>query len=1598
MSIVGNTDGAVRRFFLSCLVLLFSMVAMAQTPYSITFTHSPGQGNTSLDARGMQPVHELTYVYYMKTNETRTLKMPLASANNRLKGYSRWYDYEADSMSSVVAGMTYRKPTNSTTTIHYTNYGVINYQKTLGGGVQIQPEASITFNGTAIKIACDVSNYGDFQITPSGSNLSSVVEPTLSYRVIFDIRPASEIAAKINSSTPYENYNFIAPASSNILLTTAMNSDGNTSCYYYTRQNNLTQITSCTMYRSTSENSGYTEYNSTCTADRMYSVTAPAAGSTYYYELRSDNYNYKIARWKVEGKAKSEIGPFNGTIISDSLMDEKYNLAAKQDFDVSQEYLVTVNYSSNSTDNFVISKKPLGWDECSYGFVYPYGSGSAGNSKQFDSKFPYWSEYAILQSVPSGANWVTNNPTSVRDFNNPGTGCFMYVDANEAPGLVANLVIDGNLCPNSSVYVSAWVNNFCATQTGGQVLPNLNIILSGINESGNETRLQSFTTGVNNFTTGTAGNWYQVFFEVKLGEQNFAQYRVRIENNNNSGSGNDFGIDNIRIYTSKNPVQSLEGITACGIKTQQELIDAENGISESITLLRVDFKSETFAADDDGNVNINYRWVKGANPKGGNQDTILSLNYINKHSSGIYGTYVVRKNIAWSEIHDTLKYNSINDFVLRETKPVRDGEIFFLEEDVVRTTGTERVPVLYIVHKSSEFKKYSTYSCLVSADNSFRVDCGGIYTTKVENCKQLLIDGVPQELVNLRFKTLSGERNYVLSTQVYYNDPNNKGQVNKATPYCDWIVGVDGRFVQANLTTAFMHFRSVYPNEVSSVNQPVSGVFTQANLDTLLKYESYITLRKRSITTNLPGDGTTVQYIAYPIMGSCDDPTIPVCPNPMRIFLRSDVKYCYGKVNMEDMPEDIEGAPAVVRIAQSRVNKVGDSFALKINGVKGTPKVGTNMYLYRTDDADAQGFVGNAIYSFSGGIIKDNVLTFTRKDHGIKMRPGYDYKFSARYDTQPYDTAYGCFIINVVPDIIIFAPKAETPTWHNDENWRDLLGNSALIPVEGTKVILPNSAISLDNFDMNNYDEVEGATYHLKYIYGFEPNTCGSIYFPIGAKMSGQQYLVYDSAYVDVPVSKGAYSLFGLPLRKVFSGDLYVPKSGDVANDDFRFNSAQCDNRIANKILQKVYNSTTTFWSYIKGNVVDSVSTAVAGWGEPSNALDEQYVNTAVAVQAVNNAMQDFIQLPKNDNTYYFYAIRKANGEEYQVPESYGKADITRDADCYKLLYKGNAAKPEVTIKYTNIKPDNWFLVTNPFMGDLSMQAFMDANTEVIDGFYYTFENDMVKAEPVTSESKIQPAGAFFVHTVNASTSLDVTFNPNMVSNSDSKNQVAANAPMSNSQKLTVIAQYGNSRSVATVTEDAYGSNDYDSQEDADLLMFNDNLTPFAVYTRVDNKPLMVNMVHTIEMVPLSVSIIDTTVKDVVITFTGAEKFTRPVYLYDALTDESRRIYSGMTVDFSGLESDAVRYYLNIDRPNIITADDNMTDDSDVIITNDIEGVHCYAQSEILAINIYDVAGHLIKECSNINDNTFSIKLPVGVYVMEVRTIDTVSNNKVIIK
>ena len=81
-----------------------------------------------------------------------------------------------------------------------------------------------------------------------------------------------------------------------------------------------------------------------------------------------------------------------------------------------------------------------------------------------------------------------------------------------------------------------------------------------------------------------------------------------------------------------------------------------------------------------------------------------------------------------------------------------------------------------------------------------------------------------------------------------------------------------------------------------------------------------------------------------------------------------------------------------------------------------------------------------------------------------------------------------------------------------------------------------------------------------------------------------------------------------------------------------------------------------------------------------------------------------------------------------------------------------------------------------------------------------------------------------------------------------------------------------------------------------------------------------------------------------------------------------------------------------------ITFNDDVDNDNDVIISSDNNGINILSKSELKSVTVYDIAGHLINECRDINEVSKQIHLPVGVYVVEVRTENGVSNNKVIVK
>ena len=334
-----------------------------------TFSHKVGQANSALDAKGLQQVHTSEQVVYALDEEEKHLKLQVSSsADNYIQGFHRWFNYDNDA--TVNSGLRH------TVTYNYTANakGVYVYGSNARSG-----ETYYTMQGNnAIKIACDVAQYGDYTVTPN-----SIVEPTLSYRMVYDIRPASEMAAmldKCTSEQPLETYNILAPAGKTVRFGPQYCWEGgeNYVNYYYTSDGKVVRLSNYQWYKNRSI------YNNvgTITDNRLIEVTAPAAGQTDFYELRTTT-GLIIAHFNITAQNASEIGPIENGIKTNAELDRAYDLKAYRNFDFADE-------------NGKMYSKPLPWDESTYGFTY--STGVAGPAKNRNG-FPDWSEYALIKNT-----------------------------------------------------------------------------------------------------------------------------------------------------------------------------------------------------------------------------------------------------------------------------------------------------------------------------------------------------------------------------------------------------------------------------------------------------------------------------------------------------------------------------------------------------------------------------------------------------------------------------------------------------------------------------------------------------------------------------------------------------------------------------------------------------------------------------------------------------------------------------------------------------------------------------------------------------------------------------------------------------------------------------------------------------------------------------------------------------------------------------------------------------------------------------------------------------------------------------------------------
>lgn len=572
----------------------------------IHFYTQSGAGNddkTWDKERDEQLVHTAERTIYYLPNEEIELRLP----ESGYSGYMRWYDYDTkgdpyyndrregkQSTSWILSPRAANnQPFSAINTpqsketignegysyglyaINQANGGVLDEGNTNNPAPRIKGWA----DGQAHIMACDVSAYTDYDIKTSNGHITEITEPTLSYRQLFHLLPASEIAdkfAKLENDKYLEEYHYQAPAGKQILLSTEyrhskVRSHTSEMCYFYEDQSgNFKRIDKNDLVWKVDGAPFTPNYTAELDYLRVSSDNYPA---TQVYTLTAEPLDSKhgelrIARFVVDFVNIEKQGPTTITIITQQRIRSQYNQLAYINFD---------EYDSH-----------LPWDYTSYGYVYNVNPLNTTNFKRGADQgvFPFYGEYTVVDSNP-GKGWANQAPFS---------GKSLYVDGTMEPGLVATLSTKAVICSGQTLYCSAWFCNPTPQGWGGSGNETGNPIFR-CNVQGREYTMNGQDTVWGEWENAGVyfvgellqnSGWQQVVFPINSAHS-YDETRVSIYNFATTNNGNDFMVDDISLFVSRLPIAAYQGKMAC------RSTDTET--TSAAAVLRLDYSNINAGAD-----------------------------------------------------------------------------------------------------------------------------------------------------------------------------------------------------------------------------------------------------------------------------------------------------------------------------------------------------------------------------------------------------------------------------------------------------------------------------------------------------------------------------------------------------------------------------------------------------------------------------------------------------------------------------------------------------------------------------------------------------------------------------------------------------------------------------------------------------------------------------------------------------------------------------------------------------------------------------------------------------------------------------------------
>ena len=1241
-----------------------------------------------------------------------------------------------------------------------------------------------------------------------------------------------------------------------------------------------------------------------------HSIPTGKTEETVIYTLRTNS--YRIARYVVTYKPVTEVGPIaeSGSPARAILTNnEIYNSSqyvplSRNSFDpkMNEEDTWTQRdgngnyYTAPGTTALRAYNVPLAFDECTYGFVYsrpnpldskPYRNKTTADVRYGEKNvrqgggdaegfFPYFGEYMFVNKIYQNINGYV-----IRDIEQRGgaaNGYMIYCDGMEEPGLVASLKVDGNLCAGRKLYCSAWLNNVTRYSGSNDQLPKFRFVVEGEDDDnvGTWETVTEFLTGDLAYNSG----WCQIMFPVDL-DAKFDRYRLSIYNFANTGTGNDFAIDDIVIFTQAPPIQAYQTSTSC---------EASSGSDLSVqALVRIDYlglMDESFYDHD-----LYYRIYDetrtsplNAGYLGGRSDYgvfhLPEVGYIHSAADPAHCFTSLESFVTAHKASPTLKYGYVWEHIKDEERYVLYiiGDIY-PDPDVWTTNDNVLIQV-------------------ATAPEDFGYDgCQMEAPLPLKDKLEVRIDGepiAPKYCPNIKYRLEMNIFDYNVSD----------ASIVDAEGRClnDWVIvssdmtltaderigktlhdGVDvfaeehRGYTYEEVENAILDLRREPTDIMPNSNYTVSSL-AEIHKDELLNPESFtiiselvkagtLILGRQYIDAYLPESG--LDFMVLPISGTAFqvnrttkakiEPIVPMglCFEPHRAVMDTHnpdpLKLHLGKKAYDDWTLEERINPYKLRMAKVRLDPAQDpsnslKIAVPMHDISHVKVI--SVELDESDDPEfnpATHWYG-LTYNAADNKGKESYnatdsLVFAKKTTGIpagktrynKFKGGKQYTFCITWQDEETEGQ-------------IRLPCSDYSTLHNTPKNCDA-GYSyvtfCIVPDTMVWTPAPNMGESwFTDANWRQADKITGDPIGV----GFIPLADTHVIIPKNederypqidpgddlekvpeakkillldsAMIFGQNLLSYDTAFVDMSVPSAQWTIISPALQGTFSGDMYIPN--DVAHDNVLFVPKTLDdNRSAFPFWQSFYNTQVVQENF---NPLNNITLYNSAWGPFANTLTAEYLpGTGYAILGFDDTDEEgntlLIRLPKRE-TQYDYFIRPTPGAPAEP--SGRKADIDR-ADRGKFAYTPG------TITITNHEPGKLFVFGNPTMALINMKKFLAANTHLKPIFYYMDGGALSVYSEITSvsddEHLLPPMRGVIVQLKDAepdATTLNVTLDNSMLATSNDEERPVLHAPhrlKSNAdrQLLYITAQNGSNYSSVVIGEMKGAENGY-GEEDALLV------------------------------------------------------------------------------------------------------------------------------------------------------------------------------------